>query len=684
MSELKKVKLPIRAVDMGKNSNLPFLYDIKERESLFVAQKVNDESDLCLSDKTNCSTFPYSEQNGYDRKLVYSDIDAIALENEYLIATFTPQWGGKLWSLFDKKAGKELLFNNHVFRPAYLALRNAWSSGGVEWNFAQTAGHNAYTCDKMFTNLISKEQSGLGCPVLRIYNYERIRQVTYQMDFYLPDGSKFLHCRTRIVNELPYQTYAYWWSNIAVPTSKGARCIFPADTAFTTEGSISAISRDEISVVEVPVPVYNHTDITYALNNKKAKDYFFNIKKDRRKYIAQVDENGYGLCQFSTQKLQGRKLFVWGVGKGGENWQEYLSGDDGFGKYQDGKYCEIQCGVGKTQYEVIPMPKNECWEWVEYYGAIQIEPKQAFGDWKVAQQAVEREIESQITEQSAEKELVDTQKMATTRLGEVYMRGEGFAQLENIRRREAGEKVLSEHLDFGTTNAEQEMWISLVKDGTLKSKNTVDSSVAPLSYQRSQEWQDLLRLAIKNKDKDFWLTYYMLGCALIAERKFGEGKEQLERSIALEKNAWNCFALSQYYMIKKDYENCLKFALESVKFNPKEIELVKKATVAFDLAGKWAELKTFIECLDKKTQKVPRVVLQYCKALINLDQLEKAQNLIYKNGVALEIPDMKEGELSLSNLWEAIAEKKAKKSGEEFDPKKVDIPNQINFKMDGE
>ena len=683
MSQLKKVKLPIYAVDMGKNNPLPVLWDVRESNRKFVPYEIK-ENDLCLSDKYNCSIFPYSERSGYNRELVYDSADAIVLENEYLIATFTPQWGGKLWSLFDKKENKELLFANHVFRPANLALRSAWASGGIEWNFSQTAGHSPYTCDKMFTNIISKEESGLGCPVLRMYNYERIRQVSYQMDFYLPDGSKFLHCRTRIVNEAPYETYAYWWSNVAVPTSNGARCIMPADTAFTTTGSISAISKDEIAVVEVPVPNYNDADITYALNTTRAKDYFFNTKNCKRKYITQVDENGYGLCEFSTSKLKGRKLFVWGLGKGCDRWQEFLSGDDGHGNYQDGRYCEIQCGLGRTQYEVVPMPKDECWEWVEYYGAIKIDPKDAHGDWQTAKQTVEKVLDKEFSIEDAEKELNDTRKMATTRLGEVYMRGEGFAELENIRRKQNGEKPLTEHLDFGTTDADQQMWISLVKDGTLKTDKTLDSSVAPLSYQRSEEWQRLLRSAINGKDKEFWLTYYMLGSALLAEKKLDESKEMLEKSVVLEKTAWNMFALSQYYKTVLDKEKCLEYILEAVKLNPTETELIKKATLAFADAEKWAELKTFIESLDEKVQKEPRVIVGYCNALIGLGEIEKAQDLLYKDGVALEVPDMKEGETTLSTAWIKIQEIKAQRKGEEFDAKAVSVPQQLNFRMNGQ
>ena len=74
---------------------------------------------------------PYTTQDQYDRSQKDSTLNTIVLENEKLKATFYPQFGGRLASLYDKVKKKELLFDNPVFQPANLALRNAWFSGGV-------------------------------------------------------------------------------------------------------------------------------------------------------------------------------------------------------------------------------------------------------------------------------------------------------------------------------------------------------------------------------------------------------------------------------------------------------------------------------------------------------------------------------------------------------------------------
>ena len=203
MTTLTKSTLPIWSAEMNGTSTLPLLYDIgqPDPDSEGPASDLADDDELWLSYSGLSSAFPYKSQDNYTHELPKYGVECYVLENEHLRATFVPGEGGKLWSLYDKDADKELLFANHVYRPAYLALRNAWASGGVEWNCGAFVGHHPYTCSTVFTATLTAEQSGLGCPVLRMYSYERIRAVTHQMDFYLPEGAKFLHCRMRVVND---------------------------------------------------------------------------------------------------------------------------------------------------------------------------------------------------------------------------------------------------------------------------------------------------------------------------------------------------------------------------------------------------------------------------------------------------------------------------------------------------
>ena len=78
---------------------------------------------------TGFRVLPYRIQDRYSRDKRSMDMACVIMENEFLKAEFLPEYGGRLWSLYDKKNNRELLFRNPVMQPANLAVRNAWFSG---------------------------------------------------------------------------------------------------------------------------------------------------------------------------------------------------------------------------------------------------------------------------------------------------------------------------------------------------------------------------------------------------------------------------------------------------------------------------------------------------------------------------------------------------------------------------
>src|SRR5918995_4064219 len=76
---------------------------------------------------------PYALQNGYRRDLRRQDIPAIQLTNSSLEALVLPSLGGRLWSLRDRVADRDLVFTNRRLQFANFALTDAWFAGGIEW-----------------------------------------------------------------------------------------------------------------------------------------------------------------------------------------------------------------------------------------------------------------------------------------------------------------------------------------------------------------------------------------------------------------------------------------------------------------------------------------------------------------------------------------------------------------------
>ena len=70
-------------------------------------------------------------------------------------------------------------------------------------------------------------------------------------------------------------------------------------------------------------------------------------------------------------------------------------------------------------------------------------------------------------------------------------------------------------------------------------------------------------------------------------------------------------------------------------------------------------------------------------ALIKTGRLDEASALLYADG-GLVVPDIREGEKSLTALWFDLEEAKAKKNGLPFDRTTAKPPVMFDFRMDAQ
>ena len=659
-STLKRIKLNMPAAKMNGTSSLPAVGNLCfwHRDG---NTNLPEEDGLFIGYGHVPSPFPYRMQDMYTRELYDTEVSAIVLENEHLKATFLPEWGGKLMSLFDKDKNRELLSVNPVIRPCNLAIRNAWTSGGIEWNCGMF-GHNVHTCETIFATETALDD---GTPVLRMYEFERVRQVVKQMDFFIPDGSPLMFARMRIINPLYEVTPMYWWSNIAVPETEGCRVIVNADASYVVENNISLVN----------IPEHDGFDGTRPCTIPNAMDHFYKIPDRKRKYEAQLDKYGYGLIQTSTSRLKGRKLFAWGQGPGGDRWQEYLTCDG-----SDSRYTEIQAGLANSQYECVPMPPKTTWEWLEAYGAMQADPETVHGDdWQAAKADVATRLDALITEEALEDMLDKTRPMAKAPAKEsLFFKGSGWCALENIRRKKAGQQTIAPHLDFGKISDEQSDWLRLMEEGTLGEH---DPKEVPPSWMLQKEFIQMMRDAVNNKDAENWYTHLQLGMALLA--KGGElltAYEHLEKSFKLKESAWAMYGMAIVAAQCGDDAAAAKKAMKASEMLPGDVSLAKDALARLSGVGMDKEVMELASKLDENLLHVGRVRLYIIIANIRLGNLEYAEKVLWENG-GLIIADIREGENIITNIYLDLEEAKAKRDGRDFDRNEADVPAIFDYRV---
>ncbi len=641
MTIIKCEKLTIPSAHFNGESSLPPIAVQCSLRSFDNGFFLEEDDGLFLRYGEVESGYPYRYQDMYDRALEPVQYDAVVLENDNLKATFLPAFGGKLWSLIDKRRDRELLFANDVVRPCNLAVRNAWLSGGIEWN-AGFRGHHPYTCSFLHTAQTRLED---GTPVLRFYYFERMRCAVVQMDFFLPRDSEMLYARIRITNPNDEVVPMYWWSNAAVEEKDGNRIIVPARQSYTAVAG----EGQKFKVVKIDIPLRDGTDISYPSKNLSSKDYFWTVEPDARKYVCQLDAQGYGLCQTSTGRLKGRKLFVWGDSQGGHRWTNFLTADG-----KEGRYNEIQSGLACTQYECLPMPPHTVWEWLEGYGALQVCREKAHGDWKEAREAVEEGLDRLVTEERLERLLEETRAMARTAAPEKLFSMEGWGALEAYRRSRMGGSMMNDHLDFGHMGPQQLDWKRLLDEGTI-GRHAPDE--VPPSYQRQKEWLALLEQALEDRDKDNWYAQYLYGTAMIAEKSYEKAFVHLKRSLELENTPWGNYAMAVCYEKLGEGEKETEFMLAAYELRREDLSLSRELLRCLHEGEKSEQAVRMFEKAAATIRQDARCQLYYAYALARLGRVKEAEGILCGQDI-LVVPDVREGELTVTQLWYEIQERK--------------------------
>ena len=232
-----------------------------------------------------------------------------------------------------------LVFPNPRMQFANFGLTDAWCAAGSSGTSAST-GHSATTSLPVFAGRVATDRG----EVLRIWEWERTRDLVFSVDLMLAPDAAALLVFARVRNLDPEPKPLYWWTNVAGAERAGTRVLAPADRAWRTayDGSIESVAMPYPDAPEVGVP---GMDVSYPLTAGRAADYFFQIPANRRHWVAAVQADGSGLAQTSTaEQTLGRSFSLWGAGAGGDRWQEWLNGP---GR----RYVEIQAGLATTQLE---------------------------------------------------------------------------------------------------------------------------------------------------------------------------------------------------------------------------------------------------------------------------------------------------------------------------------------------
>ncbi len=632
---IKVTALEILGAPLEGENPLPFFRDRRHHRKIEVIQPFPEEKTSGLGYETGFRVLPYLMQDRFSRRRIPLKFKMVELENQYLKASFLPEVGGRLISLVDKTEGRELLSRNPVFQPANVAIRNAWVSGGIEWNIGQL-GHTFSTSSPIFAAAVKGKD---GQEFLRLYEFERCKRLFWQIDFHLPSGSKVLYAHTKVINPNPAEVPMYWWTNTAVPETLELRVFASAADVIYMD---VAAQKKGFGYTRMPVlPSLPGKDFSYPCSCGFANEYFFQCPEMGMPWEAAVYKKGEMFFEVSTSRLRYRKMFCWGSHKGGRHWQEFLA-ESGTA------YVEIQAGLAATQVHGLDMQGNTSWEWTQAFGGARADCGKAYSeDWFLARDHVEERIKSIISEQELyEKEAVFREAVLLEPRSVIH-EGSGWGALENERMIYKGEGAVPSAFEFppSTMGKEQAPWLHLLNNGRLPER---DPGERPGPWMVQPEWKEILTAGLEYEENRNW--YALLHAGVIA---FEEGREEdaqglWKESVDKRPSVWALRNLAAAAKVKGGTELALEYmqkAWEMPEIFSDRAFAEEYLTMLMD-AGKVREAWKVFESMPEDIRVTERVSLLAGFAAIELRNLKFVEQLFER-----DFATIREGEMSLSMLW---------------------------------
>ena len=283
--------------------------------------------------------YPYPVQETLFNRKIDKPWKAFLVENDYLRVAVLPELGGRLLYVYDKAAGQEAIYHNHVLKWARIGIRGAWVSGGIEWNFPN--GHTVTSSSPIDCTI---RENADGSVSLLFGDIERISRMRWCVALTLHPDRACFQTEMRLNNRTPFPNRFWFWANSAAPVSNGMEYLSSATKVMTLKDMME-------------FPVNDGVDISWDKNHVEAQDMF--CLNPRLRYVGWYNHDlKRGMINVADRtEARGTKFYTWGNSDDGEIWEQMLTDEDG-------PYAEMQSGRLPTMgvWEILSPYSEESWK----------------------------------------------------------------------------------------------------------------------------------------------------------------------------------------------------------------------------------------------------------------------------------------------------------------------------------
>jgi hypothetical protein len=294
---------------------------VKEYEKTYTTYPFSDPDPV----PSNGKIYPYFRYDVFTDKSVRKSWKIVELENDYIKVQVMPQIGGKIWAAFDKKNGKPFIYNNKVVKFRDIAMRGAWTSGGIETNFG-IIGHTPTVATPVNYLTVNNPDGSVSCI---ISNLDLLTRSRWILEIRLPKDKAYFITHVTWHNASPLEQPYYSWMNLAVKVTDSLQFIDPGT---------HYIGHDGVSG-NWPMDLIDHKNLSvYGQNNFGGAKSYHIFGAYSKYYGAYWPKEDFGMIHYAEREDKlGKKVFLWALSDEGKIWQELLTDTSG-------QYAEIQSG----------------------------------------------------------------------------------------------------------------------------------------------------------------------------------------------------------------------------------------------------------------------------------------------------------------------------------------------------
>jgi tetratricopeptide (TPR) repeat protein len=288
--------------------------------------------------------YPYPMLDSLSDHRIEKSYKAVYLENEYLKVTVLPEVGGHLYAIFDKTANRDVLYTNHVMKYGLVAIRGAWVSGGIEWNFPD--GHTVTTVSPVDYAVRTEAD---GSASVTVGDTERVQRMQWAVTIRLRPGRKEVETEVLLNNRRDVPGRYWFWATAAAHATDDLRFVYPMREAYP-----------HMFWPVFSFPIENGVDVSTYRDVLNALSLF--ARNSKRDFMGvYYEKSDWGIVHVADHReVPGKKTWTWGNDDAGKIWIEKLT-------EKDGQYVEFQAGRYETQMEHQFLAPHRVEHFVEHW-----------------------------------------------------------------------------------------------------------------------------------------------------------------------------------------------------------------------------------------------------------------------------------------------------------------------------